>query len=101
MIRLAADAEGTTGEAGRLISDPDYTGQVIYTGYTPSKARADITSGRAEWCRWNVHPGLQSIQSLAETLQAEQVVPLFCPIDATGWQQALGQRLCLDPVIHI
>ncbi|QEW06460.1 MBL fold metallo-hydrolase [Nitrincola iocasae] len=101
LIRLAADAEGVAGEAGRLISDPDYTGQVIYTGYTPPKARADITSGRAEWCRWNVHPRLPCIQSLADTLQAEQVIPLFCPIDAAGWQAALGKRLRLDHVIHL
>lgn len=101
LIRLAADADGVSGEAGRLISDPDYTGQVIYTGYLPTKAQDDVNSGRADWCRWNVHPRLPCIQSLADTLQAEQIIPLFCPIYAAGWQEALGQRLCLDPVIHL
>lgn len=101
LIRLAADADGTGGEAARLIDDPDYTGQIIYTGYLPPKAQQDVEQGRACWYRWNVHPRTSCVQQLADALQAEQVIPLFCKLDRDGWQTALGKRLSIEPVVTL
>ena len=102
LVRIAGNANGVGGETGRLISDPEYTGQVIYTGYTPAKARADISAGRAEWLRWNVHPRLSDLQALTRHLGARSVTPLFCSMQQPHlWQQALGSGFNQHPIIDI
>lgn len=101
LIRLAGNADGCGGEAGKLINDPYYLGQVIYTGYMPSKARQDVQMGRGKWFRWNVHPRTHCIHSLAEMLGANTVVPLFCLIDTEGWKGALGNRFYSSALITL
>ncbi|WP_409526423.1 MBL fold metallo-hydrolase [Nitrincola sp. MINF-07-Sa-05] len=102
LIRLAANANGIGGESGRLIEDESYTGQVIYTGYTPAKARADIAAGRAKWLRWNVHPRLSDLQNLADDLSASQVIPLFCSMQQTErWKKAFGERFIYESALHL
>ncbi len=100
-IILAANPDGVGGEAGRLIETQPGR-PVLYTGYMPSRARAQVASGRAHWQRWNVHPRLGDVLSLAKRLQARRVVPLFSCLDPLeAWQQALGNRLQTHTHIEI
>lgn len=95
-LLLAADPEGLSGEAGRLIADPGCRHQVIYTGYLPPAAQAAVEDGRARFARWNVHPRQQDVLWLAEQLQARRVMPLFTPLQRPHWQAQLGERLWLQ-----
>ncbi|RAU18147.1 MBL fold metallo-hydrolase [Nitrincola tibetensis] len=96
-VRLAADPDGCSGAAGRLIAHPHYQGRVIYTGYMPEKALNDVQTGRAEWTRWNVHPRFSDSRALVEHLQAERIYPLFAkPEQLQRWQETFKQRLCLS-----
>jgi hypothetical protein len=100
-IILAANPDGVGGEAGRIIeTQPGRS--VLYTGYMPSLAQAQVAGGRAHWLRWNVHPRLGDILSLAKRLQARHVVPLFSCLDPLeAWQQVLGHRLLTHTHIEI
>jgi hypothetical protein len=100
-IILAANPDGVGGDAGRIIARQSQRA-VLYTGYMPSVARAQVESGRAHWLRWNVHPRLTDVLQLAEVLDAMQVVPLFSRLEPLGaWQQALGSRLLAQNLIEI
>nr|WP_067294695.1 MBL fold metallo-hydrolase [Marinobacterium profundum] len=103
-IILAANPDGVGGEAGRIIAQQAQQAQraVLYTGYMPSVAQAQVDSGRAHWLRWNVHPRLSDVLQLAEVLDARRVVPLFSRLDPLeAWQQALGSRLLMQNLIEI
>ncbi|ANG64219.1 hypothetical protein A8C75_18225 [Marinobacterium aestuarii] len=100
-IILAANPDGVGGEAGRIIAQQPQRA-VLYTGYMPSVAQAQVESGRAHWLRWNVHPRLTDVLQLAGVLDARRVVPLFSRLDPLeAWQQALGSRLLMQNLIEI
>ncbi|GGC05668.1 MBL fold metallo-hydrolase [Marinobacterium zhoushanense] len=91
-VVLVGSPEGIGPVIEPLIARGDR--QLIYTGYLPPKARGDVQSGRAQWLRWNVHPRASDLCSLAEAVNAEQVVPLFTSLeDACAWRGVLGPRL--------
>jgi Cft2 family RNA processing exonuclease len=81
-VILASRADGTDGEAARLIerweSVPDPA--IVFTGYIPPGTPAErlVKSGRASYLRWNVHPRLSDNVALVRTTNARTIVPAFC-----------------------
>ncbi|MFH1804829.1 MAG: MBL fold metallo-hydrolase [Pseudomonadota bacterium] len=74
---------GTRGMAGDLIARWENDGRlgrdahVIFTGYMAAPARAMVADGKAHFRRWNVHPLLDDVVSVANSCHAMQIVPLF------------------------
>jgi Cft2 family RNA processing exonuclease len=94
-IMLAANADGTAGEAARLIegwesaSAPD----IVFTGYLPPGTPAErlTKAGRAKYLQWNVHPRQSDNIRLARSVGARIVVPAFGVPDNRGdWQRAFA-----------
>lgn len=79
---LASRADGTAGEAARLIAawenfpEPE----IIFTGYIPAGTPAErlVKKGRASYLRWNVHPRLSENAELVASVKPQVVVPAFC-----------------------
>jgi hypothetical protein len=79
---LASRADGTAGEAARLIvawenfPEPE----IIFTGYIPAGTPAErlVKKGRASYLRWNVHPRLSENAELVASVKPQVVVPAFC-----------------------
>ena len=81
-IMLAARADGTEGEAARLIKqwENEATPAIVFTGdLTPgTPAERLVKSGRARDLLWNVHPRLSDNVALLCAVKARTVVPAFC-----------------------
>lgn len=93
-VALIGSPEGIGEEIEYLIAKGDR--QLIYAGYTPPKARADVEQGRASWLRWNVHPRSSDLGRLTKMLGAQRAVPLFTGLDPlTRWRAVLGDALYL------
>lgn len=81
-VMLASRADGTAGEAARLIvawenfPEPE----IIFTGYIPAGTPAErlVKKGRASYLRWNVHPRLSENAELVASVKPQVVVPAFC-----------------------
>lgn len=106
-VMLASRADGTAGEAGRLIEEWERQAEpaIVFTGYLPPGTPAErlTRTGRARYIRWNVHPRLDDNAALARRVRARAVLPAFgdaCHLPA--WQAAfsparvtLGETLVL------
>lgn len=93
-VALIGSPEGVGEEIERLIARGDR--QLLYTGYTPPKARADVEEGRASWLRWNVHPRSSDLRRLSDILGASRVIPLFTGLEPlVRWREVLGDALYL------
>ena len=93
-VMLAAVADATGGEAGRLTALWEQSGpQIVFTGYLPPGTPAErlTKSGRARYLRWNVHPRLSDNARLVRETAAQIVLPAFG--DAAhfaAWQDAFA-----------
>ena len=80
-IMLASRADGTAGEAARLLDRWERSPEpaIVFTGYIPPGTPAErlTQSGRASYLRWNVHPRLSDNAALLRTLSARTVIPAF------------------------
>ena len=80
-VMLAGSADGTSGEAARLIErwESDATPQIVFTGYLPPGTPAErlTRSGRGRYMRWNVHPRLRDNAALVRNTGARAVIPAF------------------------
>jgi Cft2 family RNA processing exonuclease len=80
-IMLASRADGTGGEAARLLErwERETGPAIVFTGYIPPDTPAArlTQSGRAGYRRWNVHPRLSDNAALLRTLSARTVIPAF------------------------
>lgn len=85
-VRLAAGADGASGEAAALIERFTHRAvvRIVFTGYLPvgTPARALVDQGRALYRRWNVHPRRQDNADLVASCGARAVLPLFGRLDA-------------------
>ena len=81
-VMLASRADGTAGEAARLIEQWENTAEpaIVFTGYIPTGTPAErlVNNGRASYLRWNVHPRLSENAALVRATHARTVVPAFC-----------------------
>lgn len=101
-IFICGDADGTGGEALRLMQQYGAQLFTIYTGYLPSKAQDDVKAGRAACVRWNVHPRQQDLAQLIDQLQAKRCLPLFCQIDDQQyWRDSISERLIFTSQIQV
>jgi Cft2 family RNA processing exonuclease len=83
-VMLASRADGTAGEAARLIEQWENTAEpaIVFTGYIPTGTPAErlVNNGRASYLRWNVHPRLSENAELVRATHARTVVPAFCDL---------------------
>jgi Cft2 family RNA processing exonuclease len=94
-VILASRADGTGGEAARLIEQWEKLREpaIVFTGYLPPGTPAErlTRSGRARYLRWNVHARLSDNAALVREVGARAVLPAFgeakhLPV----WQQAFA-----------
>jgi glyoxylase-like metal-dependent hydrolase (beta-lactamase superfamily II) len=80
-IRLAGSADGSTGDSAALLDRfvDSTSSAIVFTGHLPpgSEAQALITSGRARYLRWNVHPRRRDIVALARECGVRHLLPVF------------------------
>jgi hypothetical protein len=81
-VMLASRADGTAGEAARLIAEWEKLPEpeIIFTGYIPAGTPAErlVKTRRASYLRWNVHPRLSENKELVSVVKPQVVVPAFC-----------------------
>jgi hypothetical protein len=81
-VMLASRADGSAGEAARLIArwEDMPAPEIIFSGYIPAGTAAQrlVQSGRAKYLRWNVHPRLSENAVLIRAIKPKTVVPAFC-----------------------
>jgi Cft2 family RNA processing exonuclease len=81
-VMLASRADGSAGEAARLIArwEDMPAPEIIFTGYIPAGTAAQrlVQTGRAKYLRCNVHPRLSENAVLVRGIKPKTVVPAFC-----------------------
>lgn len=96
-VVFAADPDGQSGMAGELRARGDFHHRTLFTGHLNSAARQQWQNGEVDFCRWNVHPTLSSLQALVAVLGCRKVFPLFTPVDDIGrWQHALQCEMMMQ-----
>ncbi|MBU1176312.1 MAG: MBL fold metallo-hydrolase [Alphaproteobacteria bacterium] len=83
-VMIAAKADGGGGLARRLVDAWADRREVaiVFTGHLSAGTPAPdlVTSGRARFIRWNVHPRLDDIETLLVAVAPEAAMPAFLPI---------------------
>jgi len=91
-VMLAASADGTSGDAARLIESWEAAGpDIVFTGYVPpgTPAQRLTAARRARYVRWPVHPRLSDNVRLVRDTGARAVLPAFGDArHSSGWQDA-------------
>jgi Cft2 family RNA processing exonuclease len=106
-IMLAGAADGASGASAQLIAQMENVSEVtiLFTGYiNPNTPAERLTkSGRAQTMRWNVHPLLPDVVTVARTVHANTVVPAFCDrAQLSALARALAPaRVTMDGPIEI
>lgn len=96
-VVFAADPDGQSGMAGELRARGDFHHRTLFTGHLNRVARQQWLKGEVDFCRWNVHPTLQSLQALVAILGCRTLFPLFTPIEDVGrWQQTLQCEIMMQ-----
>lgn len=79
---------------------PDH--HLLHTGYLTPDRQARVKSGVEYWRRWNVHLRASDLIRLADTMEAQRLVPLFTSLTpAAAWRDWLGPRLCINNTLDI
>lgn len=101
-VVLAADPDGQSGMAGELRARGDFHHRTLFTGHLNRAARQQWLDGEVDFCRWNVHPTLSSLQALVAMLNCRNLFPLFTPIDDVGrWQQLLQCEIMMKASLEL
>lgn len=99
---LAGEADGISGEAGRLIREGQFSWNdggdqpdqryLIHTGYVAPHGPKGTHA-----LRWNVHPRLSDLRWVVNMLEPTYTVPLFTTIlDPRNWISCVGKSLSLQ-----
>jgi hypothetical protein len=106
-VMLASRADGTGGEAARLIAqwESEPAPAILFTGYLPPGTPAErlTRSGRARYLRWNVHPRLADNAALVRSTGARLVLPAFGEAKhLPAWQEAFAPaRVALSAALML
>ncbi len=101
-VVLAAAPDGQSGMAGELRARSDFHHRTLFTGHLNRVARQQWQNGDVDFCRWNVHPTVQSLQALVTALDCRMLFPLFTPIENIGrWQQTLQCEIMMQSYVGI
>lgn len=96
-VVFAADPDGQSGMAWELRARGDFHHRTLFTGHLNRVARQQWLNGEVDFCRWNVHPTLKSLQALVAVLDCRMLFPLFTPIEDVGrWQQTLQCEIMMQ-----
>ena len=75
---------------------------LLHTGYLTPDRQARVAAGVEYWRRWNVHLRASDLIQLADTLEAQQLVPLFTSFTSgAAWRDWLGSRLCINNTLDV
>jgi Cft2 family RNA processing exonuclease len=81
-VMLATPADCSAGETAKLVAqwERDAAPGIAFTGYVPPGTPAErlVSTRRASFLRWNVHPRLSDNVALIRSVGAKTVVAAFC-----------------------
>jgi Cft2 family RNA processing exonuclease len=97
-VMIAAPADAADGLAARLAARfvEDGAARIVFTGHVAdgSLGKELVTSGKAGFVRWNVHPRASDIRWFADQVRPEAILPAFAT------RQALEDLATLYPNIR-
>lgn len=99
---LAADPDGQSGVAGELRRRKDFHHRTLFTGHMNHLNHQEWLAGEVDFCRWNVHPGLNTLMLLVSMLKCHRLVPMFTLVeDIRRWQHALGCNIVTQNILGV
>ncbi|SFF24820.1 Beta-lactamase superfamily domain-containing protein [Phytobacter palmae] len=99
---LAADPDGQSGMAGELRRRKDFHHRTLFTGHMNRLNHQQWLAGDVDFCRWNVHPTLNTLMLLVSMLKCSRLVPMFTHVeDIQHWQFAPGCHIVTQNILGV